>query len=385
MRRTVFGEDHEAFRAAVRSFVEKEVVPHFPEWEARGWPDKEVFASAARNGFIGLQIPERFGGAGEDSYLFNAVFIEETTRQDVNLGSMRVHSEVCLPYLLHLADEEQRARWLPEVAAGRMVLVIAMTEPGTGSDLAGITTTARREGEHYVLDGAKTFITGGRNADRVIVVCRTSPPDPQDRRRGLSLLLVDATLPGFSVGRSLDKIGLHAQDTVELSFSGVRVPVADRIGEEGRAFEYLAHNLPQERLTIAVGAVASAARAVELATEYARDRRIFGHALGTFQNTKFVLAGCSAEVAAGRAMLDQALEAHDRGDLDAASAARLKLFTTEMQGRVVDACLQVHGGYGYITEYPIARLYADARIARIYGGSSEVMKTIIAKDLGLGR
>ncbi|GAB3109295.1 hypothetical protein GCM10027055_07210 [Janibacter alkaliphilus] len=236
-----------------------------------------------------------------------------------------------------------------------------------------------------MLDGGKTFITGGRNADRVLVVCRTGTADADDRRGGLSILVVDNTSPGFTVGRTLEKIGLHAQDTVELSFSGVRVPVEDRLGEEGAAFGYLAHNLPQERLTIAVAAVAAAARAVELATGYANERRIFGAPLATFQNSKFVLAECATEVAAAQAMLDQALAAHDRGELDAVDAAKLKLFTTEVQARVVDRCLQLHGGYGYITEYPIARLYADARISRIYGGTSEVMKTIVAKSLDLAR
>ncbi|WP_277453209.1 acyl-CoA dehydrogenase family protein [Janibacter sp. DB-40] len=385
MRRTVYTEDHESFRSAVRTFVDREVSPHFEQWEQEGLPDKEVYRKAAEVGFIGQQIPEEYGGQGEGSYKYNAVFIEETIAADVNLGSMRVHSEVCLPYLLHLTNDEQKARWLPEVAAGRMVLAIAMTEPGTGSDLAGIATTAVRDGDSYVLNGGKTFITGGRNADRVLVVCRTSAAGESDRRGGLSILVVDTSTEGFAVGRTLDKLGLHAQDTVELSFSDVRVPAEDLLGEEGRAFEYLSHNLPQERLTIAVGATAAATRAIQLATAYANERTIFGKALATFQNTKFVLAECAADVAAAQAMVDQALEAHDRGELDAVDAAKLKLFTTEVQARVVDKCLQIHGGYGYITEYPIARLYADARISRIYGGTSEVMKTIIAKSLDLVR
>lgn len=385
MRRTVYTEDHESFRSAVRTFVEREISPHYEQWEQDGLPDKDIYRKAAEMGFIGLQVPEEYGGPGEDSYKFNAAFIEETLAADVNLGSMRVHSEVCLPYLLHLANDEQKARWLPEVAAGRLVLAIAMTEPGTGSDLAGIATTAVRDGDSYVLNGGKTFITGGRNADRVLVICRTSPADESDRRGGLSILVVDTTSEGFAVGRTLDKLGLHAQDTVELSFTDVRVPVTDLLGEEGGAFGYLSHNLPQERLTIGVSATAAATRAIELAIAYANDRKIFGKPLATFQNTKFVLAECAAEVAAAQAMVDQALEAHDRGELDAVAAAKLKLFTTEVQARVVDKCLQIHGGYGYITEYPIARLYADARISRIYGGTSEVMKTIIAKSLNLVR
>lgn len=385
MRRTVYTDDHESFRLSVRSFVEREIRPHFEQWEKDGLPDKAIYRKAAESGLVGMQIPEEYGGSGENSYRYNAVFIEETIQADVNLGSMRVHSEVCLPYLLHLTNDEQKARWLPEVAAGRMVLAIAMTEPGTGSDLAGIATTAVRDGDSYVLNGGKTFITGGRNADRVLVVCRTSAADESDRRGGLSILVVDTTSEGFAVGRTLDKLGLHAQDTVELSFTDVRVPVEDLLGVEGHAFEYLSHNLPQERLTIAVGATAAATRAIQLASSYANDRKIFDKPLSTFQNTKFVLAECAAEVAAAQAMVDQGLEAHDRGELDAVDAAKLKLFTTEVQARVIDKCLQVHGGYGYITEYPIARLYADARISRIYGGTSEVMKTIIAKSLDLAR
>lgn len=385
MRRSVYTEDHESFRSSVRSFVEREVSPYFAQWEKDGLPDKDIYRKAAESGLIGMQIPEEYGGAGETSYKYNAVFIEETIRADANLGSMRVHSEVCLPYLLHLTNDEQKSRWLPEVAAGRMVLAIAMTEPGTGSDLAGIATTAVRDGDSYVLNGGKTFITGGRNADRVLVVCRSSAGDDSDRRGGLSILVVDTTSEGFAVGRMLDKLGLHAQDTVELSFADVRVPAEDLLGEEGHAFEYLAHNLPQERLTIAVGATAAATRAIQLASTHANDRKIFGKPLSTFQNTKFVLAECAAETAAAQAMVDQALEAHDRGELGLVDAAKLKLFTTEVQARVIDKCLQIHGGYGYITEYPIARLYADARISRIYGGTSEVMKTIIAKSLDLAR
>ncbi|MBE2998281.1 acyl-CoA dehydrogenase family protein [Nocardiopsis sp. HNM0947] len=383
MHRSIFDEDHQAFRETARRFLHKEVVPHFAEWERRGVPDKGAYRKAAELGLVNLQVPEEYGGPGTDDFRFNAVFIEESALADCSLGSLRVHSEIALPYLLSYADTAQRERWLPAVAAGELFLAIAMTEPGTGSDLAGIATTAVREGDHYVLNGAKTFITGGRNADRILVVCRTSKPGGGDRRSGLSILVVDTSSPGFEVGRTLDKIGLKAQDTVELSFTDVRVPAADLLGEEGRAFEYLANNLAQERLTIAVSAQASAVRAVQLATAYAREREVFGRPLSGFQNTKFTLAECETDVAAGQALLDQALEAHSRGELTGAHAAKVKLFTTEMQHRVVDACLQLHGGYGYITEHPIARLYADARVTRIFSGTSEVMKSIIAKSLDL--
>ena len=383
MRRTVFTEDHEAFRESVRAFLAKEVVPEYAGWSEKHLIDRRVYSKAIRNGMACLQIPKEYGGSGEESFKFNAVFIEESTLAGCPLGGLTVHSYLCLPYLLAHATDEQKKRWLPEIVRGELILAIAMTEPGTGSDLAGMTTTAHQHGDHYVLNGAKTFISGGANADRVLVVCRTAPPDPTDRRGGLSMLVVDTKSPGFEVGRSLQKMGQHAQDTVELSFSDVRVPVDDLLGEEGEAFGYLSDNLPQERLTIAVGAVASSVRALELAAQYAHQRKVFGREVASFQNTKFVLAECATEIAAAQALVDQALEAHDRGEFSPADAARVKLFTTEVQGRVIDKCLQVHGGYGYIVDYPIASLYTDARVSRIYGGTSEVMKTIIARAIGL--
>jgi len=383
VRRTVFTEDHEAFRASARAFFAKEVQPHYAEWTEDGRVDRTVYTKAIQAGLCCLSIPEEYGGAGEPSFKYSAVFIEESIFADCNLGALRVHAELCLPYLHAYANEEQKRRWFPAIARGEIILAIAMTEPGTGSDLAGMATSARRDGDAYVLNGAKTFISGGANADRILVVARTSPLDATDRRGGLSMFVVDTTAPGFTVGRQLKKLGLHTQDTVELSFTDVRVPVEDLLGEEGAAFGYLSHNLPQERLTIGVSSLAAAKRALELATEYAKDRKVFGQSVASFQNTKFVLAECATEITAGEALLDKALEAHDAGDLTASDAARIKLFMTEMQGRVVDKCLQVHGGYGYIVEYPIAGLYADARVSRIYGGTNEVMKTIIAKSIGL--
>ncbi|MFE6509101.1 acyl-CoA dehydrogenase family protein [Nocardioides sp. NPDC057767] len=383
MQRTIFDEDHEAFRGTVRQFFEKQVAPDFPDWERAGHPPREFYRQAAELGIVGIQVPEEYGGAGVASYKFNAIVTEESVRSNINLGPLRVHMDLVLPYLLAYATEEQKQRWLPGFASGELMTAIAMTEPGTGSDLAGIRTSARLDGDCYILNGAKTFISGGYNADRVLVVARTSAPDPANRRTGLSILVVDTKSPGYQVGRILDKMGLKAQDTCELSFDDVRVPSADLLGEEGQAFGYLSHNLPQERLTIAVGAWSAAAHAVDLARDYVRERQVFGKAVAEFQNTKFVLAECAADVAAGQAFLDQALEAHDRGDLSGPDAAALKLWMTEMQARVVDKCLQLHGGYGYMNEYPIARLYADARVSRIYGGTSEVMKTIVAKSLGL--
>jgi acyl-CoA dehydrogenase len=299
------------------------------------------------------------------------------------MGTARTQLDVILPYFLAYCSDSQQARWLPGMAAGELLTAIAMTEPGTGSDLAGIRTRAVRDGDHYVLDGAKTFITGGWLADLVIVVCRTADPDPADRRAGLTLLVVEDGMPGFAKGGKLDKMGLKVHDTAELSFEGVRVPVENRLGEEGRAFSYLGRNLPQERMTIAVGAVAQARAALDTAVEYVSSRQVFGQPLSTFQNTKFELAAVAAEVEAAQALVDRALLALVAGELSGADAAIAKLFCTEMQARAVDRCLQLFGGYGYINEYPIARLYTDARVTRIYGGTSEVMKSIISKSLGL--
>jgi acyl-CoA dehydrogenase len=383
VQRTIFDDDHDAFRRTVRQFFEKEVVPEYAAWEEQGHPPKDFYRRMGELGFLGVQVPEQYGGAGVESFTFNAIINEESVRAGLTLGPLRVHLDLVLPYLLDYANEEQRRRWLPAFVAGEMMTAIAMTEPGTGSDLAGIRTSATLDGDHYVVNGAKTFITGGVNADRVLVVCRTAPPSAENRRSGLTILAVDTASPGFEVGRMLDKMGLKAQDTCELAFTDVRVPVEDRLGEEGRAFEYLTHNLAQERLTIAVTAVAAAHTAIDLAKAYTQERAVFGKPVAAFQNTKFVLAECAADAAAGQAYLDHALELHDRRELTPADAAALKLWTTEMQARVVDKCLQLHGGYGYMNEYLIAKLYADARVTRIYGGTSEVMKSIVAKSMGL--
>ena len=317
-----------------------------------------------------------------EDYRYNVVLQEESARALVTLGTVRTQLDVILPYFLAYADEEQRERWFPGLASGQLLTAIAMTEPGTGSDLAGMRTTAVLDGDHYVLNGAKTFITGGLLADLVIVVARTST-DPDNRRAGLTLLVVEDGMPGFVRGRALDKIGIKAQDTAELSFDGVRVPVANRLGEEGAAFGYLGRNLPQERMTVAVGSVAQAKAALDATVEYVKERKVFGAPVASFQNTKFELAAVAAEVEAAQAMLDRAVLELVAGELSGADAAKVKLFCTEVQARAVDRCLQLFGGYGYMLEYPIARLYTDARVARIYAGTSEVMKVIIAKSLGL--
>ncbi|KAB2364105.1 acyl-CoA dehydrogenase family protein [Actinomadura montaniterrae] len=381
MRRTLFNEDHEAFRETIRDFIQAEVAPVYEEWEQAGHPPRDFYNKLGELGVFGIQVPEEYGGAGETSFKYQAVISEECARAGVSFGGYGVHVNLVLPYLLKYASEEQKKRWLPPFISGDMMTAIAMTEPGTGSDLAGMQTTARRDGDHYILNGAKTFITGGVLADRVLVVARTSPATPENRRAGLSILVVDTKSEGYSVGRKLEKIGLRSSDTAELSFVDVKVPVEDLLGEEGAGFSYLTHNLAEERLGIATSSYASAAAAVEFARKYVQERTVFGKTVSSFQNTKFVLAECATEVEAARSLVDRCIEALDAGELTPADAAVAKLFCTEVQQRVVDKCLQLHGGYGYILEYPIARLYADARVTRIYGGTSEVLKTIIAKDI----
>ncbi|MFI6465889.1 acyl-CoA dehydrogenase family protein [Streptomyces sp. NPDC050528] len=382
MRRDVFTDDHEAFRRLARDFIAKEVVPHYAEWEEVGRLPRALFEQLGSLGLLGTAVPEEYGGAGLADYRYNVVLQEESARALVTLGTVRTQLDVVLPYFLTYADRDQRERWFPGLATGKLLTAIAMTEPGTGSDLAGIRTTAVRDGDSYVLNGAKTFITGGLLADLVIVVARTST-DPDNRRAGLTLLVVEDGMPGFTRGRVLHKMGIKVQDTVELAFDDVRVPVANRLGEEGAAFGYLGNNLPQERMTVAVGSVAQARAALDTTISYVKERKAFGKTVASFQNTKFELAAVAAEIEAAQAMLDRAVLELVAGELSGPDAAKVKLFCTEMQARAVDRCLQLFGGYGYMLEYPIARLYADARITRIYAGTSEVMKVIIAKSLGL--
>jgi acyl-CoA dehydrogenase len=381
MRRTIFTPEHEAFREMIRSFVTRELVPEYPKWEENGAPPRQVFHRLGELGIMGMNMPEEWGGGAQD-YLYNVVLQEETARAGVVVGSLRTHLDVILPYFRRYADQQQQERWFPGICTGELMTSIALTEPDTGSDLTAVRTSAVRDGDHYVVNGAKTYITGGSVADLFIVLCRTST-DPANRRNGLTLLVVEDGMEGFVKGRKLSKIGLKTQDTVELAFTNVVVPAANRLGAEGQAFGYLSSNLPQERLAIAVGAVAQSHAAINLTVEYVKDRRVFGQPVSAFQNTKFELAAMSAELEAGQAVLDRAVTECVAGELTPADAAKVKLFCTELQGRVTDRCLQLFGGFGYITEAPIARLYADARVTRIYGGTSEVMKTIISKSLGL--
>jgi alkylation response protein AidB-like acyl-CoA dehydrogenase len=380
--RTLFEAEHDAFRESFAAWVSKEVSPHYTDWERDGLTPREMFTSAGKYGFLGMAIPERYGGGGTRDFRFNQIIAEEFAAAAIG-GSgpgLTLHNDICTPYFLEYCNDEQAQRWLPGIASGDLITAIAMTEPGTGSDLAGIASTAVLDGDEYVLNGSKTFITNGINSDLVIVAAKT---DPGQRHTGMSLLVVERGMPGFERGRKLEKIGLHSQDTAELLFTDVRVPVANRLGEEGHGFRYLTSNLAQERLSIAITGVASAQAALTWALEYVRERAAFGTAIGSFQNTKFVLAEVQTEVAVAQAYIDQCVVALNAGTLTAAEAAQAKLFSTELQKRSIDRCLQLFGGYGYMTEYPIARAYADARVTSIYGGTNEVMKTIIAKSIGL--
>jgi alkylation response protein AidB-like acyl-CoA dehydrogenase len=385
MRRTIFDSDHEDFRATLRDFIAKEISPHFQQWYAAEEFPREMYLKLGELGIFSIGVPQEYGGAGITSYKYAAVQTEEVARAAVSFGAAGAHVALGLPYLLELGTHEQKQRWLPGFMSGETMFALAMTEPGAGSDLAGMRSTATLspDGTHYLLNGAKTFITGGVNADRVIVAARTSPPKADDRRFGISLLVVETTSPGYAVGSRLHKIGLKLSDTAELFFDDVRVPVDDLLGEQDLGFSYLGHNLPLERLSIAYDAYAQAAAAIGFTKAYTREREAFGKPVASFQNTKFELAACKAEVDAAQALVDRCVQAYDDGELTAADAASAKLFCTEVASRVIDRCLQLHGGYGYITEYPIARLYADNRVNRIYGGTSEVMKSIIAKSMGL--
>ncbi|HVA59612.1 MAG TPA: acyl-CoA dehydrogenase family protein [Mycobacteriales bacterium] len=378
--RRLFEPEHRLFRESFRDFVGREITPFHRAWEAAGIVDRSAWRAAGTAGFLGIAIPERFGGAGIDDFRFNAIIGEELVRAGASGVMFTLHNDVVLPYLLAYATEEQQARWLPAVAAGEAILAIAMTEPGTGSDLAGIRTTAVRDGDSYLLSGAKTFISNGQLADLVIVVARTDPAEPH---RGLSLLVVERDMPGFVRGRNLEKIGMHAQDTSELSFDDVRVPVANRLGSEGDGFLALMGNLPQERLTIAVAAVASAENVLERTLEYVKSRTAFGRPIGSFQANRFLLAELHTEVRIARVFLDDCLRAHLARELDVETAAMAKWWCTELQLKVIDRCLQLHGGYGYMLEYPIARAFVDSRVQTIYGGTTEIMKEIVGRGLGL--
>jgi alkylation response protein AidB-like acyl-CoA dehydrogenase len=388
MQRVLFEDVHEDFRASFRTFLEREVLGdegRYGEWERAGIVPREVFARAGRGGFLGMAVPERYGGAGAGDFRFNLLIGEECQRASVasfGLG-ITLHNDICLPYFLTYCNEEQRERWLEGIASGELITALAMTEPGVGSDIASMSTRARREGDHYVVDGTKTFITNGINADLVIVAVKTRAGGPRKDHRGISLVVIERGMDGFERGRNLEKIGQHAQDTAELSFSEVHVPAANLLGEEGEGFRYLVSNLPQERLSIAGSAVAAAEAALGWTLDYVRERQAFDQPIGSFQNSRFTLAELQTEIAIARVFVDRCVEALNADELTAEDAAMAKWWCTELQGRVVDRCLQLHGGYGYMLEYQIARAYADARVTRIYGGANEIMKEIVGRSMGL--
>lgn len=378
MRRQVFNDDHEALRETARNFFEKECAPRREAWAAQGYVDRSAWLRAGELGLIGFDIPEEYGGAGIDDWRFNAVVAEEGARCNTGIG-LALQNDVVAPYLLDLATEEQKKRWLPGFVRGEILGAIAMSEPGAGSDLASIATDARREGDHWVINGAKTFITGGVIADIVLVVCRT---DAAAGRKGFSIIVVEDGTPGFSKGKKLDKIGNRGSDTAELSFEDVRVPAENLLGEEGQGFYYLMRNLAKERLGIAVNAMAGAERAYEISADYARTRTVYGKPVGSLQANRFSLAEIDTKLKVTRAYVDRCIQGAVDGDLTAEEAAAAKWWATEIQWEIVDRCLQLHGGYGYINEYEIAMLWKDARVQRVYGGTTEVMKDLIGRSLG---
>jgi alkylation response protein AidB-like acyl-CoA dehydrogenase len=366
------------FRDAFRRFVAAEVTPYYEQWEADGCVSRAVWEKAGAQGFLCLDVPEAYGGGGVDDYRYNAIVIAELARAGAPGVAFSVHSDMVVPYIRDHGDEEQKRRWLPPMARGELIGAVAMSEPNTGSDLAAIQTSALRDGDGYLLNGQKTFISNGLLNDLVIVVARTAPGTGA---RGLTLLVVERGMPGYERGRRLEKLGMHAQDTAELFFRDVRVPLANRLGQENHGFRYLMQGLAQERLAIAIAAVAAAGAALEQTIAYTQQRTAFGQPIAAFQNTRFRLAEMHTEVELGRVFIDHCLQLHNQRRLTAEKAAMAKWWATDMQVRVVDACLQLHGGYGYMLEYPIARAYRDARAQKIYGGTNEIMKEVIGRAL----
>ena len=382
MRRTIFTDEHEMFRSSFRQFLDREVVPDFEQWERDGIVPRELFTAAGAAGFLGMAVPEEYGGGGVDDFRYNLVIGEEIQRSGTGGAGLGItlHNDICLPYFTSLCTDVQKERWLPGIASGELITAVAMTEPGIGSDLASMSTTAMRDGDNYVVNGSKTFITNGINADLVITAVKT---DPSQRHKGMSLLVLERGMDGFERGRNLEKVGLHSQDTAELFFTDVQVPVENLMGTEGQGFVHLVQNLPQERISIAAAGVAAAEAAFGWTLEYVKERTAFGQPVGSFQHSRFVMAELRTEIDLARVFVDRCIEALNADELTAEEAAEAKWWCTELQKRVVDACVQLHGGYGYMLEYPIARAYTDARITTIYGGTTEIMKEIIGRSLGL--
>ncbi|MGH8494426.1 MAG: acyl-CoA dehydrogenase family protein [Moraxellaceae bacterium] len=371
--------EFELFRDNVKRFLEKEIAPHYEKWEKESWMPREIWSKLGENGLLAVDQSEEYGGSGVP-YQYSALVLEETAKAGFCslCTGLSVHSDIVTPYVAHIGNEAQRAQWLPKLISGECIGGIGMTEPGAGSDLAGIRTSAVKQGDHYVLNGSKTFISNGQHAGLIIVAAKT---DPNAGAKGVSLFLVDTTLPGFAKGKNLEKIGLHSQDTSELFFDNVKLPLDALLGEEGKGFSYMMQELPRERLNIAVQAVYASEGVLDSTIAYVTERKAFGAPLSQLQNTRFTLAQCKTEIECNKAFLNQSIARYMEGKLDVPTAAMVKLSTTELQGRVTDACLQMHGGYGYMVEYPVARAFVDARIQRIYGGASEIMKEVIARSL----
>jgi len=378
--RTLFEPEHELFRESFRAFLERHVAPYHEDWERAKIVDRGVWLEAGKQGFLGMSVPEEYGGGGIPDFRYNTIVTEEIVAGGFNGLGFSLHNDVVAPYLLRLATEEQKQRWLPGFCSGETITAIAMTEPGTGSDLQGIKTRAVRDGDHYILNGAKTFITNGIHSDLVIVVACT---DPDKGAQGFSLLVVERGMPGFERGRNLDKIGLEAQDTAELSFTDVRVPVENLLGEEGQGFIYLMQNLPQERMSIAIMAAAAMEAVLESTLQYTKERKAFGRPIGSQQNSRFLLAELATEATAVRILVDEFIRLHLEEKLTSEQAAMAKWYSTEKQMHLIDRCLQLHGGYGYMREYPVAKAYLDSRVQTIYGGTTEIMKEIIGRGLGV--
>ncbi|HVU86596.1 MAG TPA: acyl-CoA dehydrogenase family protein [Pirellulales bacterium] len=381
MNRNIFEQQHALFRDSFRRFVAEDIVPHHEQWEQDGEVSRDVWKKAGEYGFLCMAVPEEYGGVGTNDFRFNAIVTEELARVGATGPGFPLHTDIVLPYLLRLGTEEQKKRWFPPMVQGDCIWAIAMTEPNTGSDLAAIQTTAAPNGDGYIVNGSKTFITNGIMNDAVIVAVKTAPKE-QGSHEGLSLVVIERGMPGYERGRRLNKMGMHAQDTAELFFNDVHVPRENLLGQEGHGFYYLMENLAQERLILAVGAVASAEAAFEWTTRYCMERKAFGRPIGTFQNSRFKLAEMKTEIEIARVFVDRCLTEHNAGNISPVEACMAKWWTTDVQKRVVDQCLQLHGGYGYMLEYPIAKAYIDSRAATIFAGTNEIMKEVIGRSLG---
>jgi alkylation response protein AidB-like acyl-CoA dehydrogenase len=381
MKREIYDEDHEAFRASVREFLERSVIPNVEDYAEHKAIPREFWIEGGKNGFWGLEIPEEYGGAGAGDYRFNAVLFEELNKVNAALGSCAgIHADITAPYLVELGTEEQKQRWLPGVAAGEILLAIGMTEPSGGSDLAALKTTAVRDGDEWVINGSKTFITNGYSADLVITAVRT---DPEKGPKGITLFAIEATKEGFSRGRKLDKVGQDESDTAELFFENVRVTDAEIVGELDMGFIHMMQKLPQERLGCAISNVAHAKQILEETLQYTKDRKAFGQSIGQFQHNKFLLADLYTRIEVAEAFIDKCVVAHDKSELTPIDAAKAKWWSSQVQNDVLDHCVQLHGGYGFMNEYRVARAWRDARVSKIWAGSNEIMKELIGRDLGL--